>query len=108
MKNYNWWTGNSNLIYLIDAVFTINNNIILCNHSYKLKKQPTNFLEYGPVIVAERFSIVNIYGGEISNNIQETNINKSMKEGVLPEVMEYSYVFDMREEELLYICEIQH
>ena len=86
----------SNLIILVNASLTINHNVIICNHLGRIIKSPTNHFEYNSVIAATRFSVINIYGGEISNNIQEMNINKDVEDGVLPEVMEWAYSFDMR------------
>ena len=74
----------------------INHNIIICNHYSKITKPISNFLEYGSVIAARKLSVINIYDGEISNNIQEMNITKNTEEGVLPEVMNTSYYFETR------------
>ena len=89
-------TCNSNLIRLRNTMLTIYDNIILCNHLYKITKLPENYFGYGSTIVADRFSYINMYGGEISNNAQEMNINKNMEEGVLPEVMGTNYSYDVR------------
>ena len=45
--------------------------IILCNHLSQITKPPTNYFEYGSTIVPERFSYINMYGGEISNIIKK-------------------------------------
>ena len=37
-----------------------------------------------------------MYGGEISNNVQEFNIKKNMEEGVLPEIITSNIVYDVR------------
>ena len=47
----------NNLIHLRNAEFTIFNNIIICNHLYKITKQ----------IYLESSSL-NIFGGKICNN----------------------------------------
>ena len=57
--------------YLIELKRTgelyIYNNVTLCNNLFKISK---SVYEYGSAILALR-SKINIYGGEISNNIGE-------------------------------------
>ena len=45
-----------------------------------------------------------IYGGEISNNIQEVYIDKNSKESILPENMEKDYIFDIKGVGIYLIC----
>ena len=82
--------------YLIEAKRTgelyIYNNVTLCNNLFKISK---SVYEYGSAIKALR-SKVNIYGGEISNNIGEIYIDKNSSEATLPEKMEQTFMFDMR------------
>ena len=68
----------------------------MCNNLSKITKQTSDILDYGSALVAERFSYINMYGGEISNNIQELNINKNMEGGVLPEVMDNNYSYNVK------------
>ena len=89
-------TSSSNMIQLRNSIFTIYNNVTLCNHLCNITKIPTDFLGYGSTIVADRFSYINMYGGEISNNIQEMNIKKNNTDGVLPEILASNYFYDVR------------
>ena len=50
----------NNLIHLRNAEFTIFNNIIICNHLYKITKQPSDALDYGSTILDERFSYIHM------------------------------------------------
>ena len=41
-------------------------------------------------------SKINIYGGEISNNITEIYVDKNSNESILPENMESNYIYDVK------------
>ena len=89
-------TATSHLIQLDNSVFTMYDNIFICNNLYKLTKQSLDYLDYGSAILAIKFSIINMHGGEISNNIQEIFIDKSMDSSILPRIMSSSYFWDAR------------
>ena len=89
-------TATSHLIQLDNSVFTMYDNIFICNNLYKLTKQSLDYLDYGSAILAIKFSIINMHGGEISNNIQEIFIDKSMDSSILPQIMSSSYFWDAR------------
>ena len=89
-------TATSHLIQLDNSVFTMYDNTFICNNLYKLTKQALDYLEYGSAILAIKFSIINMYGGEISNNIKEIFIDKSMDSSILPQITSTSYSWDAR------------
>ena len=74
--------ANSNLIKLISSEFEMHNNLILCNNHNKTIKRTKKSSNinlnkfYGSAIYSIN-SNLNIYGGEITNNIHE--IKKIMK-----------------------------
>ena len=86
----------SHLIQIMNSELTIYNNVILCNNYYKITKRPSKYLDFGSAILATSYSKINMYGGEISNNIQELFIDKTMKSEILPEKMAKTYTYDVK------------
>jgi len=85
--------SNSQLIQLKQfSELAIYDNVILCNNLNKIRKTTT---EYGSAISVVK-SKINIYGGEISNNIYEIYVDKNSSEAILPEIMENDYIFEVR------------
>ena len=82
--------ANANLIKLISSELTIYDKVYLCNNLNKTKKRTKNSKllnankYFGSAIYASN-SKINIYGGEISNNIHEIFIDEKNKESQLPE-----------------------
>ena len=72
--------ANSNLIKLISSEFEMHNNLILCNNHNKTIKRTKKSSNinlnkfYGSAIYSIN-SNLNIYGGEITNNIHEIYLN---------------------------------
>ena len=86
----------SHLIQLIEAEFSMYNNATLCNNLYKISKRTKDPKEFGYALFAVNNSNINIYGGEISNNVNEVYIPKDINESILPEIMETHYYYDSR------------
>ena len=86
--------SSSQLITINDGELSIYDNIILCNNLLRIIDLPTTVMNYGSAILAKNNSTINMYGGEISNNIQEMLINKNSSVGVLPESMTENLVCD--------------
>ena len=93
--------ANSNLIKLISSELTIYDNIYLCNNLNKTKKRSKN----SSLLNANKFfgsalyafnSKINIYGGEISNNIHEIFIDEKNKESQLPEILDNDFLYCVR------------
>ena len=74
----------SQLIRINDGELSIYDNIIICNNLFQIVDLPTTILDYGSAILAKNYSKINMYGGEISNNIQEMLINKDSSSSILP------------------------
>ena len=69
--------SNSHLVQLSQiSELSIYDNVTLCNNLKKMANTTNETIKYGSAILAVR-SKINIYGGEISNNIMEVNINKT-------------------------------
>ena len=60
---------------------------MLYDNLLKIIDLPTTVMNFGSAILAKNNSTINMYGGEISNNIQEMLIDKNSSSGVLPEAM---------------------
>jgi hypothetical protein len=88
--------SSSQLITINDGELSIYDNIILCNNLLRIIDLPTTVMNYGSAIFAKNNSTINMYGGEISNNIQEMLIDKNSSSGILPEAMTESLVCDNR------------
>ena len=86
----------SHLIQLISSEFTMYNNVTLCNNLFKISKRTKDLKEFGSALFAVGNSIINIYGGDISNNVNEVYIPKDDKASTLPETMETTYAYDSR------------
>ena len=93
--------ANANLIKLISSELTIYDNIYLCNNLNKTKKRSKN----SSLLNANKFfgsalyafnSKINIYGGEISNNIHEIFIDEKNKESQLPEILDNDFLYCVR------------
>ena len=93
--------ANANLIKLISSELTIYDNIYLCNNLNKTKKRSKN----SSLLNANKFfgsalyafnSKINIYGGEISNNIHEIFIDEKNKESQLPEILDNEFLYCVR------------
>ena len=86
----------SQLIKINNGELSIYDNIILCNNLFRISYLPTPNLDFGSTIYAKNYSKINMYGGEISNNIQEMVINKNMSSGILPEEMTKNLTYDVK------------
>ena len=93
--------ANANLIKLISSELTIYDNIYLCNNLNKTKKRSKN----SSLLNANKFfgsalyafnSKINIYGGEISNNIHEIFMDEKNKESQLPEILDNDFLYCVR------------
>ena len=84
--------SNSHLINLFNSDFSIYENVCLCNNLNRSttksidSKILKNNIYYGSGIFGF-FSIINMYGGEISNNIHEIFIDEENSDGILPEII---------------------
>ena len=93
--------ANSNLILMISSEFAMYNNIFLCNNWNKSTKrtQKSSNLNankfFGSAIYAVN-SKINIFGGEISNNIHEIFINEKNNESRLPEIIDKEFIYCVR------------
>ena len=85
-----------NLIRIDNGELSIYDNIILCNNLFQISYLSTTNIDYGSAIYAKNYSRINMYGGEISNNIQKMVINKNMSSGILPEVMTKNINYDVK------------
>ena len=100
--------GNKNKVESLSHLIQLNrlselsiyDNVTLCNNLYKIKNTT---IEYGSAILANK-SKINIYGGEISNNIIEIDVDKNSNESILPENMETSYMYDVGGVGISLIC----
>ena len=91
----------SNLIQLNQlSELSIYDNVSLCNNLNIILKRTT---EIASVIYAIK-SRINIYGGEISNNIKVFYLDKNSSEAELPVNMEDDYVFDVGGEAIFLTC----
>ena len=81
---------------------SIYDNVTLCNNLNKITNKTT---EYGSAILAEK-SKINIYGGEISNNVNEVYIPKDINASILPQTMETGYIYDSRGVGIFMYCSI--
>ena len=88
--------SSSHLIQLINSEFAMYNNVTLCNNLFRISKKTKEPTEFGSALHAIDNSKINIYGGEISNNINEVYIPKDNKASILPVTMENSYSYDSR------------
>ena len=93
--------ANANLIKLISSELRIYDNIYLCNNLNKTKKRSKN----SSLLNANKFfgsalyafnSKINIYGGEISNNIHEIFMDEKNKESQLPEILDNDFLYCVR------------
>ena len=92
-------TTTSQLIQIKYGEFLMYDNIILRNNYHKVLDRPNisnYFLKYGSSILGQENSKINIYGGEISNNIQEIYYDKNMEASKLPENMNGNLFYDSR------------
>ena len=93
--------ANSNLIKLISSEFEMHNNLILCNNHNKTIKRTKKSSNinlnkfYGSAIYSIN-SNLNIYGGEITNNIHEIYIDEKNNESKLPEIIDNDFLFCVR------------
>ena len=71
---------------------SIFDNVTICNNLYKVKNTTT---VNGSAISVNKRKI-NIYGGEISNNILEIYVDKNSNESILPEKMESNYIYEVK------------
>ena len=96
--NKNNVDSTSQLIQLICGELSIYDNIILCNNIHKISYKPTPFtlFDQGSCILAQSNSKINIYGGEISDNINEIYIDKNMDTSLLPETTDSNYLYDVK------------
>ena len=94
-------TSNSNLIKFILSEFTMYDHVILCNNlnkSIKRTKKSSNLNVnkfFGSAIYAVN-SKINIYGGEISNNIHELFIDEKNNDSRLPEIIDNDFLYCVR------------
>ena len=93
--------ANSNLIKLKSSEFNMFNNSILCNNYYKTVKRTRkstniNLNKFFGSGVYAIDSKINIYGGEISDNIHEIYIDEKNKESKLPELLDKDLLFCTR------------
>ena len=93
--------ANSNLIKLISSKLTIYKNIFICNNLNKT----TNRLKKILIFDSNKFfgsgiyavlSKINMYGGEISNNIHEIFIDENYKETNLPAKIDKDLYYSIR------------
>ena len=89
-------TTTSQLIRINNGELSIYDNIILCNNLFQISYLPSAKTDYGSAIFADNYSTINMFGGEITNNIQEMLINKNMSSGILPETMTSNLTYDAR------------
>ena len=93
--------ANANLIKLISSELTIYDKVYLCNNLNKTKQRTKNSKllnankYFGSAIYANN-SKMNIYGGEISNNIHEIFIDEKNKESQLPEILDNDFIYCVR------------
>ena len=93
--------ANSNLIKLISSEYIMYNHVFLCNNfnkSIKRTKKSSGLNVnkfFGSAIYAVN-SKINIYGGEISNNIHELFIDEKNNDSKLPEVIDNDFLYCVR------------
>ena len=92
--NKNNVNSTSQLIQLTCGELSMYDNIIICNNIHKISYKPTPYtlFDQGSCILAQSNSKINIYGGEISDNINEVYIDKNMDTSVLPETTDSNYL----------------
>ena len=93
--------SNSNLIKLISSEFSMYNNTALSNNLNKTIKRSkkSSHLNLNKFFGSAIYSInskINIFGGEISNNIHEIYIDEKNSESILPEIIDNDYLFIVR------------
>ena len=94
-------SANSNIIKMISSKLSIYNNITICNNLNKsVKRSYTNSdlsstQFYGSAIHAIN-SEINMFGGEISNNIHELFIDEKNNESKLPEILDKDFLYCVR------------
>ena len=93
--------ANSNLIKLKSSEFNMFNNSILCNNYNKTVKRTKkssniNLNKFFGSAVYAIDSKINIYGGEISDNIHEIYIDEKNNESKLPELLDKDLLFCTR------------
>ena len=82
------------------------NTITLCNNLYKISKRTKDPKEFGSALFAVSNSKINIYGGEISNNVNEVYIPKDINASILPQTMETYYIYDSKGVGIFMNCSI--
>ena len=92
----------SQLIMVRNGELSIYDNVFLCNNLFQISSIGSSAIDYGSAISASIYSKINMYGGEISNNIQEMLINKNMSSGVLPEILNSNLMYDVKGAIFLY------
>ena len=85
----------SQLITIKNGELSLYDNIFLCNNLFQISFLPSERIYYGSAIYAHSYSRINMYGGEISNNIKEMFIDKNMSSGILPENMSSDLRYDV-------------
>ena len=91
--NKNEVESTSQLIQLNhSSELSIFDNVTLRNNLNKIRKTTT---EYGSAISAIKCKI-NIFGGEISNNVYEIYVDNNSSESILPEILDINSIFDIR------------
>ena len=94
-------SANSNLLKIILSNLDIYNNIIICNNLNKSMKRTKKSSHlnvnkfFGSAIYAVN-SEINMYGGEISNNIHELFIDEKNPESKLPEIIDNDFFYCVR------------
>ena len=76
--------SSSHLIQLINSEFSMYNNITLCNNYFRISKRTTDPKDFGSALLGIDNSIINMHGGEISNNNNEIYITKDNQLSILP------------------------
>ena len=93
--------SNSSLIRLMESEYSQHSNVIVCNNWNKVTKctKKTSNINSNKFFGSAIYSInskINIYGGEIRNNIHEIYIDEKNEESQLPEKNSKAIFYDSR------------
>jgi predicted DNA-binding protein YlxM (UPF0122 family) len=94
-------SSNSNLLKMIESKLSIYNNITICNNLNKSTKRSytpshLNSLQFYGSAIHAIHSEIDMFGGEISNNIHELFIDEKNSESKLPETIDKDFLYCVR------------
>ena len=97
--------ASSQIIQIKDGEFSMYDNIILRNNHCKISNQP-NIKHYGSALHAQSYSIINMYGGEISNNIHEIYLDKDNSSSILQKIWLLYIILIQKELEYIFLLNL--